>query len=545
VETVLRSGKKTKFLFLRNRDQRAVHHVRLEVTEPGAQTSVSMPQAGAIGLAPGESKVLLADLPLGRGMLRYSTSEVLTTGRLGERVLLVVYGDPESAGEISLQWPGPPLVTGEVTRQAWDPVTSTLVLDYYHGREDRYLLVDELEIIILPRERAGYAATIFGEAGQVLLSAGSAISAGELWPDRLEATVDCQVGVSQVSVALPRRPEAVSVDGTPVEFAFETPQRVARFSLSTSSFESEQRASSVWERARRSVAGGPPGLRLEFDRGWFLPDDEGKPLAWKPKPPNAQTLADLGVKTGGFARLRARFDPQGRTRLVMDGTTDPVLAFVNGRLVPELSGRAVRREADLRDLLSPGENEIVIVMQSLPGQKGDAAVLAGPCLIPAVSLAGEGTGSDGSLPLERWEVSVGLAGEFSGWTGLGLDVGDWHFIRFGPWRKQGRELAGVTGVGWYRVPFGLPHPGAWRIPYQLEVDLGGPAALYLNGEGLATCPGGGLYVVPLSEARVRGGDENVLAAAVYGVGPEAGINRVEIAADREHMTKRRKVEIRF
>jgi hypothetical protein len=52
-------------------------------------------------------------------------------------------------------------------------------------------------------------------------------------------------------------------------------------------------------------------------------------------------------------------------------------------------------------------------------------------------------------------------------------------------------------------------------------------------------------VVPLASPPLAQGGENVLAAALYGVSPRTGIGRVKIAADVEHMARRRKLTIRF
>jgi hypothetical protein len=107
-------------------------------------------------------------------------------------------------------------------------------------------------------------------------------------------------------------------------------------------------------------------------------------------------------------------------------------------------------------------------------------------------------------------------------------------------------------VGWYRVPFGIPQAGDWRIPYQVKLDVAGAAVLWLDGRPLATCGGDGpalsgvegRYTIPVPEALVRPG-ENTLAAAVYGFSDATGLRRVEVAADESRMTKQRALEIRF
>ena len=541
VKVAARLADEQGFLFLWDDQGQAAHHVRLTFTEPGTGEQVSIPEAGAIVLPPGGVKIILTGLPVGRGVLRYTTSEVLGITRAGERTMLVVYGDPDTPGEISLRWPGPPLVSGEVAREHWDPETKTFVLDYYHGHEDRYLLVDELQIAILPRARAARAATVAGPEAEVTLTVGAEVAAGALWPDKLEAELDCPEGTIEASAALPHRPSAVLVDGKPVDFRFTAPDRVVRFSITTQSFEQERGPASLWERLGRAIGGGPPQLHAEFDRGSFMPDAISEGGAWQMLASSASLPDELALAGGDFVRLRSLFDPAGRTRMTLAESTDPALVFVNNTFVPELSGTAPKREADLSGVLLPGENSTVIVLHLLSRARGREGLYGAAKRLPAVSLGADSA----ALPLESWEISVGLPGEAAGWQTPGLDLSRWHFIRFGPWRNQGSALADFPGVGWYRVPFGLPRSREWRIPYYLKVSLTGTAALYLNGARLATCRGDGSYRVPLPEAQLSSDQENLLAAAIYGFTEETGLRRVEIEADQEQMTKRRALEIRF
>ena len=239
--------------------------------------------------------------------------------------------------------------------------------------------------------------------------------------------------------------------------------------------------------------------------------------------------------------MRARFDPAGRTRMSVNSFGARVMVFLNGQLLSQLSWQEGEREALLGEELALGENEVVVIMQVSPRARGREGVAQEPARFPTVAL----TGLDGEVPITNWEVSMGLAGEARGWTGQDLDVTSWHLIRFGPWRQQGRDLAKLSGIGWYRVPFGLPQPRRWRIPYQVTVSVTGAAAVYLNGHLLGFCPGDGTYTFPAPGEWLTADRENVLALAVFGVTEATGLRRVEIAADRAHMTKRRAVEIRF
>jgi hypothetical protein len=548
VRAVARLSEEVGFIYLWDEQGIASHQVRLTFTPPGTTASVSIPEAGAIAIPPGCAKVLVVGARVGRGTLLYSTSEVAALHQVGDRTLLVVYGDLDTPGEVALRWPGPPLVSGEVARQRWEAEKNTLILDYYHTQKDQYLLVDELEIAILCRERACSAAQIAGESGAVTISAGAAVIGGSLDPEKLEVALDCQAGERQVTAVLPRPPAAVTVDGRPVEFSFTTPARVLTFALATEGYE-EERQPTVLNRLSRVLLGGPPKLQAAFDRAWFMPDSAARAGGSRLAGSIGRPPEELGLGTGSFVRLRASFDPEGWQRMVISGSRDPALVFINDRLVPALCGSAPKREADLspdsREVvgLRPGRNQIEMVLEILPRADGFAGIWEAKALPQVRLVRGEG-GAEGE-PIGDWQLWAGLAGEGAGWREWDLDTSRWHFLRLGPWRRQGREPSKVEGVGWYRVPFGLPRPGAWQIPYYLGLTVHGTAAVYLNGALLAICQGDGAYRLPLPAPLLAQGDDNLLAAAVYGLTPETGLDRVEIGADREQMTRRRTLTVKF
>ncbi len=395
--------------------------------------------------------------------------------------------------------------------------------------------------MILSRARARRAAVIGGDDGALVVSAGAHFAGASRWPERTQLALECRPGEAHVTALTPRRPSAVLVDGEPTDFQFATPERMVTFSVSSKTFEEETRPRSLWERLGHLVEGGPPLLRAEFDRSWFmgepLPGDDG----WEPVTATARGPDDLSVSAGAFLALRARFDPAGRTRMSVDPRGARLLLFLNGQFVPELSWQDGPREALLGEQLLLGENEVLVLMQVPARARGSEGVAQGATEFPAVAMVGV----DGAAPITGWECRVGLIGEARGWTAQDLDVTSWHFIRFGPWRQQGSDLEKVSGIGWYRVPFGLPKPRRWTIPYRVAVTTAGAATVYLNGNLLGFCPGDGVHTFSAPSEWLSYDKDNVLAIAVYGAADDIGLRRVEIAADRTHMTRRRAIEIRF
>ncbi|MBN1458373.1 MAG: beta-galactosidase [Armatimonadetes bacterium] len=540
VRADVRFSEKSAFLFLRNENLGESRQVRLRYLEPETEERVDIPQAGAIYLPPSGAKILPVGLPVGRGLLRYTTSEVAALHAMGERTLLVVYGDADTPGEIALGLPGPPLVSGPVARQSWDPDSKTLILDYYHGSEDRYLLVDELEIAILSRDRAAWATSIGGAGAAITLSGGVHLADAAVSTEALTATLACAPGAAEITAALPARPVSVTLDGQSVPFSYAPPERVLRFAVETKDLQEEQQPKSVWDKLGRSVLGGPPYSYAKFDRGFFRPDAEGRGGECATFSGPLGAPENLGLRTGAFARLSTRFGASDSAELLVADSNYPVFVFLNGQFLPEFSNYTSSRRMDVSTLLEPGYNDLDLVVQVLPRQPGLPGLRDLGARLLRVVLVSDGR----EVPLQEWQVCPGLAGEADGFYAEDADMRNWHFIRFGPWQEQGRELSDVNGVGWYRVTFDLPDVEAWSLPYYVHLELAGAGNVYLNEELLATVSGEGEYVVPIPSGTTRGG-KNVFAAALYGFEPDVGLYSLEVAADSGQMRRQRKLEIRF
>jgi hypothetical protein len=539
VRAIVRYAKDQSFLFLWDEQGRTDHEVRLSYLAPDSDVPRGIPDAGAIHLPAMGAAVLLLEAPFGRGAIRYCTSEVAALHQLGDRWLLVVYGDPDTPGEIAIRLPGSPLVRGDVARQSWRAEDKTIVLDYYHGEKDQYILVDELEIAVLSRARASTIGLASGDQGAVTLVTGAHVSGASAGSLTINASVDCPPGAADFTAALPRAPAAVLVDGKPVEFTYRTPERVVAFQLQTPGFSEEQRPRSTWDRLGRAVVGGPAYLHARFDRALFRPDADAASSACSA----AETIAGppdrLGLAPGDIARLRTHFSAGGAAQMTVTGSGYPLLVSINGKLADALSTYLPESRADISSLIHPGSNLLEIVAPIAPRAPGLSGLTDRNARLPEVRLLT----ASGETTLTGWEVCPSLAGEAAGYAGPELDERPWHYLRLGPWRDQSRELSEVSGVGWYRMSFRLPKADGWVIPYYLDLDLRGAGRAYFNGRPVASFGQDGKYHLPLPSTLAQ--ENNVLALALYGVSPSTGLYSAQVAADEQSMTKRRAVEIRF
>ncbi|MFB3882241.1 MAG: beta-galactosidase [Armatimonadota bacterium] len=539
VRALVRYGKDQSFLFLWDEKGRADHRLRLSYLAPDSDRRQTIPDAGAIYLPQAGAAILPLDTPFGRGLIRYSTSQVAALHQLGDRWLLALYGDPDTPGEIAIRMPGSPLVRGDVARQTWRPDDSTIVIDYYHADKDQYILVDELEIAILSRARASTIALAASDQGSVTLVAGGPLAEASGGSQSIRASVALPPGTTRLTAALPQAPSAVLVDGKPAQFTYQTPERVLTINITTPAFSDEQRPRSTWDRLGRALAGGPPYLYARFDRALFRPDADAPAATFRPSDTIAGPPDRVGLAPGDIARLRAHFPGDDASEMAITGSTYPLLVAINGRLVEALSTYAPESRADISSFLRPGPNSIEIVAPIAPLRLGLEGAAPRYGQLPQVTLSTP----SGDIPVTGWEVSRSLAGEAAGYAAPGLDERAWHYLRLGPWRGQSRELADAWGAGWYRMSFRLPEPDEWTIPYYLDLDLRGAGRAYLNGTPVASFSQSGSFRLPLPSTLPQ--QENVLALALYGPSSDTGLYSAQVAADERGMTKRRAIEIRF
>jgi beta-galactosidase GanA len=123
----------THFFVLRHADSTSTATDDTHLTIDG-YPSVPQEPGTAIRLAGRDSKTLVAGYRLGAQRLQYSTSEILTHARIGDRDVAVLYGRQGEAGETVLRYPDAPHVTvlSGAVRSAWDAGRHDLRLNYTH-----------------------------------------------------------------------------------------------------------------------------------------------------------------------------------------------------------------------------------------------------------------------------------------------------------------------------------------------------------------------------------------------------------------------------
>ncbi|HEX8628055.1 MAG TPA: beta-galactosidase, partial [Catenuloplanes sp.] len=128
----------------------------------------------AITFAGRDSKILVANYALGGQRLQYSTSEIMTHARIGDRDVALLYGRDGQDGETVLRYPAEPTVTvldGDV-RSTWDSARGDLRLNYRHTGLARVLVTGGVRPVLLLLGTDEVAATFWRQetrSGPVLV----------------------------------------------------------------------------------------------------------------------------------------------------------------------------------------------------------------------------------------------------------------------------------------------------------------------------------------------------------------------------------------
>jgi beta-galactosidase GanA len=151
-----------------------------------------VPQQGTITVDGRDAKLLVAGYDLSESQrLVYSTSEIMTHARIGDRDVALLYGRAGEAGETVLRYAERPEVTvldGDVTT-TWDAERGDLRLNYTHKGLAR-VLVNGMELLIADTAETAHWWRQDTASGPVLVRGPSLVRTAELADGTLKLTGD-------------------------------------------------------------------------------------------------------------------------------------------------------------------------------------------------------------------------------------------------------------------------------------------------------------------------------------------------------------------
>ncbi|KAM0542864.1 hypothetical protein ACHAPJ_012587 [Fusarium lateritium] len=102
--TALTTKKDDAFYVVRHADYRTTDPASYKLKVPTSAGTLTIPQlGGSLALTRRDSKIHVVDYPVGKYKLLYSTAEVFTWKKFGDKIVLVLYGGPNELHEVAIK----------------------------------------------------------------------------------------------------------------------------------------------------------------------------------------------------------------------------------------------------------------------------------------------------------------------------------------------------------------------------------------------------------------------------------------------------------
>jgi Glycosyl hydrolases family 35/Beta-galactosidase, domain 2 len=462
----------------------AEQRYKMAFPDPASPTRrpISIPREGELTLGAREMKMLPVQLAVPGGMLRYSTAELLTTGRVEEKQYLVLYDEPGRLVEISLATLDEPHIEGDTAYQYWDPEFESVVFGVRVEKTEKILILNNHQmIVIVPREIALHswkvdfpesvipgahfvedekpqpiAVAFISDAAQVSAS-GSDTKKNRLWAEIL-----FRPGEHPLTMLVPPVPTKCLVDGAPASLEFNRQWRSAKTHISTPPIPSSETVlnrMTTWKESFDPNAGR--WLQLEPSAAGKLPSlDANAPLPY------------------GYVKYRAEFsagEPPGKM-FISAYDDDAMKIFVNGKPLPGPPAAKAELEFSLAGFAQPGANVVEIAYELFGGYNFGERIQH----LKGIESVCCGADRQTAAPVAGWRIQLFPPPM----KGRALDpqysTRDWKPVSLDTIITGGEPVASFM---WCRAEFNMVSPPAeWWAPMRLVFEAARDALFHLNGK---------------------------------------------------------------
>ena len=493
-----------KAFFVRHEDIKSTADDSTTLEVDVRDGSYTVPQQPGTGIAVNgkDYKILLAGYDLGDQRLVYSTSEIYTHKRIGDRDVAILHNRKGEAGETVLRYSSAPQVdvlSGDVS-STYDPATGDLRLNYVADGLSRVRITGgghgPLDLLLADSSTASTFWKADTAQGPVLVRGGSMlrgvtqngatlrIEGDSDGPGELEVFAGPQVrnlfwnGKPARSTATPSGSLVTAVDG---------PKPVNLPALTT------------WKR----TVDQPEAEPAFDDSAWQQADHMTTTNPSKPATLPVLYTDDYGFHYGD-TWYRGHFtgtgDEKGITVRAGTGKAGAWAVWLNGTYLKTVRTSAASQEsvADLEfpaDLVKKGEDNVLSVVVRNMGHNEDggnndahknprgilSAAMIGSGSTPTWRIQGARGGED-VLDTTRGVLNNGgLHGERAGYPLPGYPTGTWQSVTNG-------QASGAPGLSWYSTDVDLDLPKDQDTPIGLH--FGGDytakyrALVFVNGWNL-------------------------------------------------------------
>ncbi len=484
-----------------------------------------------------DAKLLIAGYDMDGQRLQYSTSELMTHGRIGDRDVALLYGRAGQDGETVLRYGQQPKVTvlaGSVS-STWDSSRGDLRLNYTHDGLAEVLITPAaggtpLELLIATDEVAAQFWRQDTVAGPVLVRGPELVRTASVRGRTLALTGDTS-GPTTITFVAPRQLGSLTWNGRWVNV-----RRNADGSL-TGSVGGPAPVSPPALTRWRFHAGSPEAQPGFDDSRWLLADHTTTNNPTPPAAPPVLYADDYGFHHGDVwyrAHFRAHGTETGAVVSAITGRAGIYSAWLNGHFLGS-SDDATHRFDFPSGSVRAGEDNVLAVMVENMGHNEDfnaddshkqprgltEVALVGSTAQLSWRIQGSLGGENLVDPVRGPMNTGGLFGERSGWSLPGFPDGSWQTVTL-PHRDA------TPGEGWYRTTFALHLPQGQDVPLGIKLSDDPShhyrALIYVNGWliGRYVNDTGPEHSFPVPTGIVRPDGLNTLAIAVWNQDDHSG-----------------------
>ncbi len=537
VSVSLRMSGKSAVAFVRE-NANAEQTYKMTFPDPASPThrAIQVPREGELTLGPREMKMIPVQVPLGDGILRYSTAEVIAHGSNFGRDFLIVYDDPGRVAEIALATHQEPQVEGDAIYQYWDKEYDSLVLGVRVESREKFLYINRrLLLVVAPRERALRTWSPQFSTRPVAAAAGRRpepmdvpfITDAALLADHateknsIRADLDFPPGGHELTVLLPPLPVKCRVDGVESDFKYDRHWRTARLNLTTPSVPLS-------------------GLDISSAQFWVERFD---PQVGQWEKSSLRTLDGTGPVPYGYVKYRATFLSAAPSEklFITSYAEDAKKVFVNGEFISELSNSETFAEAPLGSNFNQAASSLIEISYEAFGTPNFGSKLGELKGIKSVKI---GSAPHSARPMEGWTLARFLALAEQHRLNPESPAVSWEAATLG---AASGKASFVPAYAWCRTEFQLEqHPEGWFAPYRATLEADCDALLYLNGKFV------GRYVTIgpqkdfyLPEPFLNFGGRNELTILLAYTDDVRHIQTLRVSPYDEFVTRRTRVEFEW
>jgi Glycosyl hydrolases family 35/Beta-galactosidase, domain 2 len=475
VGVTLRENGNSGALFLRE-NIGAEQHFKASLPDPNSPTRrvIRIPREGELTLGAHEMKMIPVQLAIPGGALRYSTAEMLASGKSQERQFLILYDEPGRLVELGLATRDEPHIEGDTLYQYWDPEFESVVAGMRVEKTAKlFMLNNHLMILLLTRELALKTWTAefpekiipgpFVPKGEKetpisvpFISDAAMIGETGFQKFTLRASLFYRPGEHDLTMLLPPVPEKCRVDGVPADFSYDRHWHTAQMHITTP-----------------AIPGGE--LALNDLTTWTERFEPGLGT-WTPG--SLRPLEESGPIPYGYVKYRAEFSASDLSgKLFINAFADDgKKVFLNGKPVPEASVAKTQVEFSLAGYAKAGTNTLEIAYELFGSPNGGEKLGE----LKGIESARFGADAQSSTAIDSWQVQRFPAPMRGRELDPQFPVRGWKPTSLAP-VSPGGEL--VPAFIWCRAEFSVESPPAgWQLTWKLLFEAERDGLLYLNGK---------------------------------------------------------------